>query len=151
VGRIKRGVALGQAQAEMTTIARRLEQQYPDTNRGSTVNLVPLQEQMVASFRPALLMLWGAVTLVLLIGCANVAHLQLARSVSRQKEFAIRAALGAGRSRLIRQLLTESAILASVGGLIGLALSTGGIRLLMAGGARIVPRTEGVHIDGHVL
>ncbi|MGI8745278.1 MAG: ADOP family duplicated permease [Bryobacteraceae bacterium] len=151
IGRIKRGVTLGQAQAEMTTIARRLEQQYPDSNRGSTVNLVPLQEQMVGSFRPALLMLWGAVGLVLLIGCANIAHLLLARSVSRQREFAIRAALGAGRSRLIRQLLTESVILAAVGGLIGLALSIGGIRLLMAGGARFAPRIEGVHIDGHVL
>ncbi len=151
VGRVKRGVTLGQAQAEMTTIARRLEQQYPDSNRGSTVSLVPLQEQMVGSFRPALLMLWGAVTLVLLIGCANVAHLLLARAVSRQREFAIRVALGAGRSRLIGQLLTESAILAGAGGLLGLVLSTGGLRLLMAGGARFVPRIEGVHIDGRVF
>ena len=94
VGRIKSGVALSQAQAEMTMIARRLEQQYPGTNRGSTVSLVPLQEQMVGSFRRALFLLWGAVTLVLLIGCANVAHLLLARSVSRQKEFAIRTAWG---------------------------------------------------------
>lgn len=151
VGRLKGGVTLSQAQAEMTTIARRLEQQYPDVNRGRTVNLVPLQEQMVGSFRPALLMLWGAVSLVLLIGCANVAHLLLARSISRQREFAIRAALGAGRPRLIRQLLTESAILAVLGGVLGLSLSTGGIRLLIAGGARFVPRIEGVHIDGRVI
>jgi putative ABC transport system permease protein len=151
VGRIKRGVTPGQAQAEMTTIARRLEQQYPESNRGSTVNLVPLQEQMVGRFRAALLMLWGAVALVLLIGCANIAHLLLARSISRQREFAIRAALGAGRSRLIRQLLTESVILAAIGGLVGLILSTGGVRLLMAGGARFAPRIEGVHIDGQVF
>jgi putative ABC transport system permease protein len=151
VGRIKRGVALSQTQAEMTTIARRLEQQYPGTNRGSTVSLVPLQEEMVGGFRRALFLLWGAVTLVLLIGCANVAHLLLARSVSRQKEFAIRTALGAGRPRLIRQLLTESTILAVAGGLLGLALSPWGIQLLMAGGGRIVPRTQGIHVDGQVV
>jgi putative ABC transport system permease protein len=151
VGRIKRGVTFSQAQAEMSTIARRLEQQYPDSNHGSRVNLVPLQEQMVGKFRAGLLLLWGAVTLVLLIGCANVAHLLLARSVSRQREFAIRAALGAARSRLMRQVLTESLILAGTGGVLGLVLSIGGIRLLMAGGGRIVPRTEGIHIDGHVL
>lgn len=151
VGRINRGITLGRAQAELTVIARHLEQQYPESNRGSTVSLVPLQEQMVGRFRPAQLMLWGAVAVVLLIACANIAHLLLARSASRQREFAIRAALGAGRSRLIRQLLTESAILASVGGLIGLVFSIGGIRVLMAGGARFAPRMEGMHIDGHVL
>ena len=151
VGRIRKGVTLGRAQAEMTTIASRLEQQYPDSNRGRTINLVPLQEQMIGSYRPALLLLWGAVALVLLIGCANIAHLLLARSASRQREFAIRAAMGAGRSRLIRQLLTESAILAGAGGLLGLALSTAGIRLLIAGGARFAPLIEGVHIDGQVL
>ena len=151
VGRLRAGVALAQAQAEMTAIARRLEQQYPDRDRGAGVALVDLQEQMVGSFRRALFLLSGAVGLVLLIGCANVAHLLLARSVARQKEFAIRTALGAGRLRLIRQLLTESTILALAGGLIGLALSPLGIYLLMAAGGRIVPRTEGIHIDREVI
>lgn len=151
VGRIRPGVTLGQAQTEISTIARRLEQQYPDTNHGSGVRLVPLQEEMVGGFRRALLLLWGAVTLVLLIGCANIAHLLLARSVSRQKELAIRTALGASHLRLVRQLFTESMILAVAGGLLGLALSPIGIHLLMAGGGRIVPRTEGIHLDEQVI
>jgi putative ABC transport system permease protein len=151
VGRLRPGVTLAQAQAEISTIAHRLEQQYPDTNHGGGVMLVPLQEEMVGSFRRALFLLWGAVTLVLLIGCANVAHLLLARSVSRQKEFAIRSALGAGRARLIGQLLSESTILAAAGGLLGIALSPLGIQLLMAGGGRIVPHTEAIHVDGHVI
>ena len=152
-GRMRAGVALGQAQAEMSAIAHQLEQQYPGTNQGSAVKLVPLQEEMVGSFRRGLLLLWGAVVLVLLIACANVAHLLLARSAVRQREFAIRTALGAGSPRLIQQLLTESAILAAMGGLLGLALSPLGIHLLMAGGGHghIVPRTEGIRIDGNVI
>ena len=153
VGRMRRGVTLGQAQAEMSAIAHRLEQQYPDTNQGSGVTLVPLQEEMVGSFRRGLLLLWGAVTFVLLIACANVAHLLLARSAARQKEFAIRTALGSGSSRLVQQVLTESAILAVVGGLLGLAVCPVGIHLLMAAGGRghIVPRTEGIRIDANVI
>ena len=153
VGRMRPGVTVGQAQAEMSAIAHRLEQQYPDTNQGSAVTLVPLQEEMVGSFRRGLLVLWVAVTLVLLIACANVAHLLLARSATREKEFAIRAALGAGRPRLIRLLLTESVILGTTGGLLGLALSPLGIRLLMAAGGHghIVPRTEGIRIDENVI
>ena len=151
VGRIRPGVTLGQAQTEMSTIAHQLERQYPDSNHSSGVRLVPLQEEMVGGFRRALLLLWGAVTLVLLIGCANIAQLLLARSVSRQKELAIRTALGAGQLRLVRQLLTESTLLAVAGGLLGLALSPLGIHVLMAGGGRIVPRTEGIHIDGQVI
>ncbi len=153
VGRMRPGVAVGQAQAEMSAIAHRLERQYPDTNHGSGVTLVPLQEEMVGGFRRGLLLLWGAVTFVLLIACANVAHLLLARSAARQKEFAIRTALGAGSPRLIQQLLTESGILAAAGGLLGLALSPMGIHLLMAAGGHghVVPRTEGIRIDGHVF
>ncbi len=153
VGRMRPGVALGQAQAEMSAIAHRLERQYPDTNQGSAVTLVPLQDEMVGSFRIGLLLLWGAVTLVLLIACANVAHLLLARSAVRQKEFAIRTALGAGTARLIQQLLTESGILGAMGGLLGLALSPLGIDVLMAAGGHghIVPRTEGIRIDDNVI
>jgi len=151
VGRMRPGITPARAQSEMNTIARRLEQQYPDSNRGAGVTLVPLQDQMVGNFRRGLLLLWSAVSLVLLIGCANVAHLLLARSLVRQKEFAIRLALGAGRSRLIRQLLTESSLLAIAGGLLGLALSPLAIKLLMAVGGRIVPRTEGIHIDAQVI
>jgi putative ABC transport system permease protein len=153
VGRMRPGIALGQAQAEMSAIAHRLEQQYPDTNQGSAVTLVPLQEEMVGNFRKGLLLLWGAVALVLLIACANVAHLLLARSAVRQKEFAIRTALGAGGPRLIQQLLTESGMLGAMGGLLGLALSSLGIELLMAAGGHghIVPRTEGIRIDDNVI
>jgi putative ABC transport system permease protein len=151
VGRMRPGVTLAQAQAEMNTIARRLEQQYPDSNRGAGVTLVSLQDQMVGHFKRGLFLLWCAVSLVLLIGCANVAHLLLARSVVRQKEFAIRLAMGASRSRLIHQLLTESSLLAVAGGLVGLALSPLAIKLLMAVGGRIVPRTEGIHIDAEVI
>jgi putative ABC transport system permease protein len=151
VGRIRPGVSLGQAQLEMSALAHRLEQQYPARDRGAGVVLVQLQEQMVGSFKRALFLLWGAVALVLLIGCANVAHLLLARSAARQKEFAIRTALGAGRFGIIRQLLTESSLLAVAGGFIGLALSPLGVRLLMAAGGRIVPRTEAIHIDWQVI
>ena len=153
VGRMWPRVTLGQAQAEMSAIAHRLERQYPDTNQGSAVTLVRLQEEMVGSFRRGLLLLWVAVTLVLLIACANVAHLLLARSATREKEFAIRAALGAGRPRLIQLLLTESVILGATGGLVGLALSPLGIHLLMAAGGHghIVPRTEGIRLDENVI
>ena len=147
------GVTLAQAQAEMSAIAHGLARRYPDTNQGSGVTLVSLQEEMVGGFRRGLLLLWGAVTLVLLIACANVAHLLLARSAARRKEFAIRTAVGAGRSRLIRQLLTESGILAATGGILGLALSPLAIHLLMAAGGHghIVPRTEGIRIDENVI
>lgn len=153
IGRMRLGVTLGQAQTEMSALARRLELQYPDTNQGSGVILVPLQEEMVGSFKQGLFTLWGAVTFVLLIACANVAHLLLARSAGRHKEFAIRTAMGAGSRRLIQQLLTESFILAASGGLLGLALSPLGIHLLMAAGGHghIVPRTEGVRIDKNVI
>jgi len=149
--RIRSDATFGQSQAEMSAIAHRLEQQYPGTNHRSGVTLAPLQEELVGSFRRALFLLWGAVSLVLMIGCANVAHLLLARSASRQKELAIRTALGAGRWRLVRQLLTESTMLAVAGGLLGLAITPWGIHLLMASGGKIVPRSEGIHVDGQVV
>ena len=135
----------------MTGIERRLEQQYPDTNTGVGVRLVSTQEQTVREIRPALLVLLGAVAFLLLIACANIANLLLARSAARQKEFAIRAALGASRLRVLRLLLTESVMLSLAGGALGLLFAVWGTAALMALAPDNIPRLNEVGVDARVF
>ena len=147
--RLKPGVSVEEARSEMTTITGRLEQQFPGTNRNVTVQL--LKEKVVGDIRPAVLVLLAAVSFVLLIACANVAHLLMARGASRQKEIAIRAALGAERWQITRQYLTESLLLAMLGGAAGLLLAYGGIRMLVRLLPASMPRVESIGLDWRVL
>lgn len=130
IGRLRPGITLPQARSAMEQIAGDLERRFPDTNSGRSVSLFSLRDEMTRTVRPALLILLAAVSLVLLIGCANLANLQLARAADREKEMAIRAALGASRGRTVRQLLTESLLLSALGGTAGLMVAFWGIGLL---------------------
>ncbi len=147
--RLKDSVSLEQAQAEMTGITGRLEREFPGTNQDMQV--ISLHEKVVGNIRPALLVLLGAVGFVLLIACANVSHMLLARAAGRREEIALRSALGAGRWDMFRQLLTESLTLALLGGAAGLLLAVLGVRVLLALGPTAIPRVETITVDGRVL
>jgi putative ABC transport system permease protein len=145
--RLKSGLTRPLAQAEVATIFRRLEQEYPQPNKGLALAVESLHEQVVGKTRPALLILFGAVSFVLLIACANVANLMMARATSRQKEIALRTALGASSTRIARQLLTESVLLGLIGGVFSLVLSIAGMRVLLALGSGSLPRLETISLD----
>ena len=149
--RLKPGVTLSQAQADMSVIDLRLAEQYPDNERDRQTLLVPLHQWLTGDVRPALLVLFGAVGLVLLIACANFAGLLMARAVARRQEFVIRAALGAGKSRLIRQVLVESAILAIIGGATGLLLAKWGTSFLVSLKPVELERFNGIQMDANVF
>ena len=151
IARLKPGVELKQAQAEMNTISDRLQQQYPDDDKGWGAVVVPMQQDLVSDVRPALLVLLGAVAFVLLIACVNVANLALAKTFSRQKEIAIRTALGATSVRILRQILTETVLLALSGGALGLAFAHFAVRFIVAFLADKLPHSIEVGLDSKVL
>ena len=151
VARLRDGVGPEQAEADLDAIARRLEKAYPDTNRGMGAVVFPLHEELVGNVRHALLVLLGAVGFVLLIACANIANLLLARASSRQKEIAIRAALGAGWGRIARQLLVESLLLSLAGGAIGLLAAIWGIDLVIRLAPGPIPRVGEIGLDWRVV
>ena len=151
VGRTRPGVPIEQVKAEIQTIGARLAAQYPDSNEGLDFAAVQLHEAMVGDIRKAMLVLFGAVGFVLLIACVNVANLLLAKAAARESEIAVRTALGAGRGRLVRQLLTESLILSIVGGLLGLLLAAWGVEALLALEPQGIPRLGEVRLDPMVI
>ncbi len=151
IARLKPGVTVEQARAEVSVIAQRLEEQHPETNKHTGAYVVSITDEIVGGIRPTLLMVFGAVIFVLLVACANVANLLLARSTVRHKEITIRTAIGAARGQLIRQLLTESLVLAFLGGSLGLLLAFWGTDLVAAAGPKINPMFQGIRVDLRVL
>ncbi len=151
IGRMKPGVNLEQAQADMNSVARNLSATYPEADKDTGVVLVPLKKDIVGDVEGTLFVLLGAVGFVLLIACTNVANLLLARSTGRSREFAIRAALGANQMRVIRQLLTESVLLGVCGGLFGLAFARWGTQAVLAKLPEALPRADAIHLGGRVL
>jgi predicted permease len=151
LARLKPAVVIGQAEAEMNAIQRDLDRQYPDANRGVGIKLTSLKQEIVGDVKGTVLLLFGAVSLVLLIACANVANLLLARSTARAREFGIRAALGAGRGRIVRQLLIESSVLSLTGGVLGTVVAGLALRALLAALPRTLPRSENIGLHWSVL
>jgi putative ABC transport system permease protein len=151
IARLKPGMTIEQARADMATLAAQLAQEHPQENQGMGSSIATLRENQVGQLRPALLVLVTAVGLVLLIACANLANLLLVRATARQREFTIRAALGASRGQIIRQLLTESVLLSLLGGLLGLGLAAAGVRTLTAFAPAAIPRLGEASLDGRIL
>jgi predicted permease len=151
VGRLRPSVSIAQARADLDNVARHLADEYPKTNAGHGAAIIPLKQAIVGAVRPTLFVLFGAVGFVLLIACANVANLLLARSAARKREFAIRTALGGDRFRLVRQLFTESILLAVTGGALGLALASSATKTVLAAIPSGLPRMEEIGLDWRVL
>jgi predicted permease len=151
IARLKPGVTVQQARADMDALSRNLAAAFPDTNQGTSAKLTPLKQQMVGEVRPVLLVLMAAVGFVLLIACLNVANLMLARSTVRAREFAIRAALGATQARVVRQLLAESVLLGMIGGALGLLFAYLGTRAALSTLPTSLPRADQIRLDPHVL
>ncbi len=150
-GRLKPGATVDRAQSEMSAIARSLEEQYPEFNKNWGVNLVPMSEQFSQDLEMALKVLLGAVGFLLLIACANVANLQLARAAAREREIAVRLSLGSGRWRLVRQLLVESLTIAVVAGALGAAMAVWGVQAILAAAPKDLPLLDTVSVDGRAL